>query len=82
MIATRGSGKVTTVEVLAKTKDINNCKRIRHLNRDCKAFAPATTSRPSVARKMTEVAYCECGRLGHYKSDCPIWKCQNCANKY
>ncbi|GJU55526.1 reverse transcriptase domain-containing protein [Tanacetum coccineum] len=29
-----------------------------------------------------EVTCHECGMLGHYKSDCPIWRCQNRVNKY
>ncbi|GJT64924.1 putative ribonuclease H-like domain-containing protein [Tanacetum coccineum] len=32
--------------------------------------------------EKAEVTCHECGMLGHYKSDCPIWRCQNRVNKY
>ncbi|GKE12058.1 reverse transcriptase domain-containing protein, partial [Tanacetum coccineum] len=38
--------------------------------------------RPSVAKHKAEVTCYECKELGHYKSDCPIWKFQNHVNKY
>ncbi|GJW33037.1 reverse transcriptase domain-containing protein [Tanacetum coccineum] len=35
-----------------------------------------------VAKQKAEVTCHECGMLGHSKSDCPIWRCQNRVNKY
>nr|GEU78713.1 hypothetical protein [Tanacetum cinerariifolium] len=59
----------------------SNCKRIDHLTKDYRAPVPVTTLRPLVAKQMTEVTCYECGRLEHYKSDCPKWKNQNQVNK-
>ncbi|GKB84917.1 reverse transcriptase domain-containing protein [Tanacetum coccineum] len=56
-------------------------KRIGHQTRDCRAPTLATTPRPLVAKQKIEVTCYECGRLGHYKSDCPRWKDQNPVNK-
>ncbi|GJV56169.1 reverse transcriptase domain-containing protein [Tanacetum coccineum] len=59
-----------------------NCKRVGHQTKDCRAPVPATTPKPSVAKRKAEVTCYECGRLGYYKSDCLIWKCQDRVNKY
>ncbi|GKD77524.1 reverse transcriptase domain-containing protein [Tanacetum coccineum] len=59
-----------------------NCKRVGHQTKDCRAPVPATIPKPSVAKQKAEVTCYECGRLGYYKSDCLIWKCQDRVNKY
>ncbi|GKC28459.1 hypothetical protein Tco_1035753 [Tanacetum coccineum] len=44
-------------EMLKKIDEIlrhkDNCKRVSHLTKDCKAPFPATTPRPPVAKQMT-----------------------------
>ncbi|GJU75630.1 reverse transcriptase domain-containing protein [Tanacetum coccineum] len=40
-------------------------------------LVPRAKQRPSVAKQEAEVTCYECGRLGHYKSDCPERKNQN-----
>ncbi|GKC54849.1 hypothetical protein Tco_1077594 [Tanacetum coccineum] len=95
MLATRGSRKVTTVEVLAKTKDIKckfhhiglcaakcgNCKRIGHQVGDCRTLVPRAKQRPSVVKQKAEVTCYECGRLGYFNNGCLERKNQNQVNK-
>ncbi|GKB81685.1 reverse transcriptase domain-containing protein [Tanacetum coccineum] len=38
--------------------------------------------RPSVAKQKAEVTCYECGILGHYQSNCPMWKFRKHVNKY
>nr|GEZ96335.1 reverse transcriptase domain-containing protein [Tanacetum cinerariifolium] len=59
-----------------------NYKRFGHQNRDCKTSVLRVKQRPSVAKQNVEVNCYECGELGHYKSDCPMWKFHNRVNKY
>ncbi|GJX63935.1 reverse transcriptase domain-containing protein [Tanacetum coccineum] len=59
-----------------------NCKCFGHQTRDCRTPVLRAKQRPSVAKQKAEVTCYECGMLGHYKSDCPMWKFQNCVNKY
>ncbi|GKD78111.1 putative reverse transcriptase domain-containing protein [Tanacetum coccineum] len=54
-----------------------NCKKIGHMTRDCKTPAATTNQRAPVANQKTTVACFECGRKGHYCSDCPKLKNQN-----
>nr|GEW29795.1 hypothetical protein [Tanacetum cinerariifolium] len=69
MLATRGSGKVTTMEARAnKTKGIRNYKKVGHIIQNCRTTATARNQR-------THTCY-ECGSLRHYKSKCPIVKFQ------
>nr|GEZ94328.1 hypothetical protein [Tanacetum cinerariifolium] len=92
MVATRESGKVPTMEALAKnkTKSISgpcvkkcgNFKRRGHQTRDCWTSVPKGKQRPSVAKQKAKVTYYECGGLGHYKRECPILKFQNLMDKY
>nr|GEW07087.1 hypothetical protein [Tanacetum cinerariifolium] len=49
---------------------------------DCRTPALRAKLRPSVAKQKAEVISNKCGELGHYKSDCPMWKFQNRVNKY
>ncbi|GKB61757.1 reverse transcriptase domain-containing protein [Tanacetum coccineum] len=58
-----------------------NCKRVGHQTRDCRTPVPRAKQRPSMAKQKAEVACYECGRLGHYKSNCLEWKNQNQVNK-
>ncbi|GKD56001.1 hypothetical protein Tco_1289388 [Tanacetum coccineum] len=51
------------------TVKCGNCKRVRHMKRDCKATVTTTTQgAPEPNQKV--VTYYECGRQGHYRSDC------------
>nr|GFC78033.1 hypothetical protein [Tanacetum cinerariifolium] len=67
MLATRESGKVTTMKARTnKTKGIRNCKKVGHIIQNCRTPATAKNQR-------TRTCY-ECGSLRHYKSKCPIVK--------
>ncbi|GJU96559.1 reverse transcriptase domain-containing protein [Tanacetum coccineum] len=77
----KGHKVIRACAVGPSNKKCNNCKRIGHQTRDCRAPVPATKLRPPVAKQKTEVTCYKCGRLGYYKSDCPKWKNQNQVNK-
>ncbi|GJU00467.1 reverse transcriptase domain-containing protein [Tanacetum coccineum] len=49
----------------------SNCKRVGHQTRDSRTLVSRAKQRPSLAKQKAEVTCYECGRLGHYKSDCP-----------
>ncbi|GKE03202.1 reverse transcriptase domain-containing protein [Tanacetum coccineum] len=59
-----------------------NYKRFGHQTRDCRTLVLRAIQMPSVAKQKVEVTCYEHGELGHYKSDCPVWKFQNRVNKY
>ncbi|GJU77916.1 hypothetical protein Tco_1274986 [Tanacetum coccineum] len=50
-----------------------NCKRVGHLTHDCRSPAAANNQR-------TPTCF-ECGNQGHYHSECPKLKNQNCGNQ-
>ncbi|GJV63778.1 putative reverse transcriptase domain-containing protein [Tanacetum coccineum] len=57
-----------------------NCKKVGHMARDCKTDVVAQTPRAPVANQRVVTCF-GCGGQGHYKSDCPKLKNQNCRNK-
>ncbi|GKE52384.1 reverse transcriptase domain-containing protein, partial [Tanacetum coccineum] len=57
------------------------CNKVGHLTRDCKVTNSTTsTQRGQVVNKRVVTCF-ECGRQGHYMSDCPKLKDQNRRNK-
>ncbi|GJX22680.1 putative reverse transcriptase domain-containing protein [Tanacetum coccineum] len=62
------------------TVKYGNYKRVGHMIRDCKAAVAATTQRAPV-RNQTGNTWYECGRQGHYRSECPKLRNQNRENK-
>ncbi|GKE04236.1 putative reverse transcriptase domain-containing protein, partial [Tanacetum coccineum] len=62
------------------TAKCRNCKRIRHLTRDCRSVMTVPTQ--GTPRPNQGVVTCfECGIQGHYRNDCPKVKNQNHGNK-
>ncbi|GKB04145.1 putative reverse transcriptase domain-containing protein [Tanacetum coccineum] len=62
------------------TVKCGNCKMVGHMTRDCKAAVTATTQR-ALVRNQTSVTCYECGKQGHYRSECPKLRNQNHGNK-
>ncbi|GJS20537.1 putative reverse transcriptase domain-containing protein [Tanacetum coccineum] len=62
------------------TAKCRNCKRIRHLARDCRSVVTIPTQGTPGPNQGVITCF-ECGAQGHYRKDCPKVKNQNCRNK-
>ncbi|GJY51137.1 putative reverse transcriptase domain-containing protein [Tanacetum coccineum] len=58
-----------------------NCKRVSHMTRDCRTPIPVTNQRDPVANHKALVTCYECGKQGHYQSECLKLKKQNHGNQ-
>ncbi|GKC30774.1 putative reverse transcriptase domain-containing protein, partial [Tanacetum coccineum] len=57
------------------------CKKVGHLTRDCKAANSTTSNQRGQVVNQRVLTWFECGRQGHYRSDCLKLKDQNRGNK-
>nr|GEW01175.1 reverse transcriptase domain-containing protein [Tanacetum cinerariifolium] len=57
-----------------------NCKKIRHLTRDCRVTVTQNTQGATV-RNQQGIGCYECGRPGHFRKDCPKLRNQNRGNQ-
>ncbi|GKD49739.1 putative reverse transcriptase domain-containing protein, partial [Tanacetum coccineum] len=57
------------------------CNKVGHLTRDCKVTISTTSTQRGQVLNQRVVTCFECGRQGHYRSDYPKLKDQNCGNK-
>ncbi|GJV62215.1 putative reverse transcriptase domain-containing protein [Tanacetum coccineum] len=57
------------------------CKKFGHLTRDCKATDSTTSNQRGQVLNQRVLTYYECGKQGHYRSDCPKMKDKNRGNK-
>ncbi|GJX88940.1 putative reverse transcriptase domain-containing protein [Tanacetum coccineum] len=62
------------------TVKCTKCKRVGHLTRECRVPTAAANQSAPMANQRNMVTCYECGKLGHYKSDCPKLKIQNRGN--
>ncbi|GJS50303.1 reverse transcriptase domain-containing protein [Tanacetum coccineum] len=62
------------------TAKCHNCKRIRHLARDCRCVVTVTTQ-GNPGPNQGVITCFECGAQGRYRKDCPTVKNQNRGNK-
>ncbi|GKD88412.1 reverse transcriptase domain-containing protein [Tanacetum coccineum] len=58
----------------------NNCKKVGHMTRDCKAVIAITTQGTTWPNQRVITCF-ECGAQGHYRKYCPKVKNQNRGNK-
>ncbi|GJY09786.1 putative reverse transcriptase domain-containing protein, partial [Tanacetum coccineum] len=63
------------------TVKCSNCKKVGHMARDCKSQGATTNQRTLMVNYKDSVTCFECGRQGHYRSDCPKLKNQNRADR-
>nr|GEV71148.1 hypothetical protein [Tanacetum cinerariifolium] len=59
------------------TVKCRNCTKVSHMTRYCKTHASTANQRAPLANQKTTVTCYECGRQGHYRSECPKLKNQN-----
>ncbi|GKC61154.1 putative reverse transcriptase domain-containing protein, partial [Tanacetum coccineum] len=57
------------------------CSKVGHLTRDCKVTNSATSTQRGQVVNQRVLTCFECGRQGHFRSDCPKLKDQNRGNK-
>ncbi|GJT00733.1 putative reverse transcriptase domain-containing protein [Tanacetum coccineum] len=57
------------------------CNKVGHLTQDNKVKNSTTSTQRGQVVNQRVVTYFECGRQGHYRSDCPKLKGQNRGNK-
>ncbi|GKC31751.1 reverse transcriptase domain-containing protein, partial [Tanacetum coccineum] len=57
------------------------CNKVRHLTQDCKVTNSATSTQRGQIVNQRVLTCFECGRQGHYRSDCLKLKDQNRGNK-
>ncbi|GJZ68476.1 putative reverse transcriptase domain-containing protein [Tanacetum coccineum] len=57
------------------------CKKVGYLTRDCKVTDFTTSNQRGQVVNKRVLTFFECGRQGHYMSDCPKRKDQNRRNK-
>ncbi|GJX10285.1 retrotransposon protein, putative, ty3-gypsy subclass [Tanacetum coccineum] len=57
------------------------CNKVGHLTRDYKVTNPTTSTQRGQVVNQRVLTCFECGRHGHYRSDCPKLKDQNRGNK-
>ncbi|GJR70311.1 putative reverse transcriptase domain-containing protein, partial [Tanacetum coccineum] len=57
-----------------------NCKKVGHQTRGYRAAIAPNTQRAPVRNQQGIICY-ECGRLGHFRKDCPKLRNQNCGNQ-
>ncbi|GKD20255.1 putative reverse transcriptase domain-containing protein [Tanacetum coccineum] len=62
------------------TMKCNNCKKVGHMTRDCRAVI-ATTTQGTPGPNQRVITCFKCGAQGHYLKDCPKVKNQNRRNK-
>ncbi|GKB29031.1 putative reverse transcriptase domain-containing protein [Tanacetum coccineum] len=57
------------------------CNKVGHLTRDCKVTNSTTSTQRGQVVNQRVLTCFECGRQGHFRSDCPKLKDQNHGNK-
>ncbi|GKC63481.1 putative reverse transcriptase domain-containing protein, partial [Tanacetum coccineum] len=57
------------------------CNKVGHLTWDCKVINSTTSTQRGQIVNQIVLSYFECGRQGHFRSDCPKLKDQNRGNK-